>query len=241
MLSSTLPASGGPSLPGKETAMAVFDREQWLAYFRQKPNISTACEELSLQPQGISVMIDIMGTDRSSVKFNCEKAVRALSETRADLVYPYFDRLAGLLSCDNNFIRWGAIQTIANLVSVDVENRYERIHEKYFSLVRSDTMVTAANVIGGSWKIVLAKPGLESDITERLLDAASHSYLYRGAPSPECSLVVAGHLIDCFDRYFHFSTKQDRILAFVAAYMNSPRKAVVKKAIAFLKKHAHAV
>ncbi len=219
--------------------MAIRDREQWLEYFRQKPSVGAACEELILQPQGVPMLIDIMGSDRSSVKFACEKAIRTLSETRTELVYPYFDKLAELLSCDNNFIRWGAIRTIANLASADGGNRYVGIHEKYFSLVRSDDMVTAANVIGGAWKIVLAKPELESDVTERLLAAAGHSYLYLGEPSPECSRVVAGHLVDCFDRYFHLSSQQDRILAFVTAQINSPRKAVAKQAAAFLKKHAN--
>jgi len=194
-------------------------------------------EVLKEEPRRIEELIEKINRDKSSGKFFLEKSVRLLSEREPNLVYPYFSEIAELIQSPNNFIKWGAIITISNLIAVDEENRFEALFEEYFSLLNSDSMITAGNVAGNAWKFAMQNPKWESEITERLLKVKENTYLYKGEPSPECKNIMLGHVLGCFDRYYEISTLQEKMIAFAESEVNNSRKSVARKAQAFLKNH----
>jgi hypothetical protein len=161
-----------------------------------------------------------------------------VSERHPEFVYPYFEEVAALIESPNSFIKWGAIITLSNLAAVDTENKFASVYEKYFDLIAADAMVTAGNVVGNAWKIILSKPEYEQDITRRLMRIPENIYLHKGEPSPECRNILCGHAIDCFDKYFELAHDKNGILAFASAQTHNPRKQVAKKAAIFLEKHA---
>ncbi len=112
-------------------------------------------------------------------------------------MYPYFDEAANLIHDSNSFIKWGAIITLSNLIAVDDDDRFATIYEKYFDLIDSESMITAANVIGNAWKIIKKNPIHENDITRRMLRVSENTYLNKGLPSAECKNVLIGHVVDC--------------------------------------------
>ena len=182
-------------------------------------------------------LLETMKTDKGSGKFTCEKTLRAISENDPQLVYPYFDDVADLMDNPNSFIKWGAITILANLASVDKDHKFPLIYDKYFNLIRSDSMITAATAAGNAWKVVLAYPEMEKDITERLLQVEHLTYLNKGEVSPECQRILCGHVMDCFDKYFDQSEGQQKILEFVRGLTTSERKSVAAKAKKFLSRH----
>jgi len=112
------------------------------------------------------------------------------------LIYPYFNFLVKLLDSENNFLKWGAIITIVNLYIVDSKNHFEKIFNNYYAPVKGRMMVTAANIVGNSWKIAQAKPKLSDRIVDEILKIEKVKYRYKGELSPECNNVVCGHAID---------------------------------------------
>lgn len=213
------------------------ERDALIDSLKRKPDLEGFSLEVMADPAMIGMLLEIISTDTGSVKFYCDKVVRFVSERNPSLVYPYFNDIAELIDSPNNFVKWGAILTISNLLSVDDENRFEMIYDRYLSLLNSETMVTAANIAGNAWKIVRKHPGWEKDITQRLLKIEGNTYLYKGEPSPECRNIMFGHMLDCFDRYFDLSTSKEKMIGFAESQRNNPRKTVARKAEAFLKKH----
>ena len=116
------------------------------------------------------------------------KVVRKISEQKAELIYPYFEEIVFWLRQPNSFIKWDGILCLSNLAAVDREDKFTAIYRDYFGLIRDPQMITAANVIGNAWKIVLARPEWELDITARLLEVPDITYLNDGEPSPEVHL-----------------------------------------------------
>jgi len=104
-------------------------------------------------------------------------------------------------------------------------------------LIDSESMITAANVIGNAWKIIKKNPIHENDITRRMLRVSENTYLNKGLPSAECKNVLIGHVVDCFDKYYDVSSNKESITNFVIAQTDNPRPQVSKKAKAFLEKH----
>ena len=213
------------------------EKNQLLEKIQGKPDLEAFVSEVLRQPEYITELFAIIKADPGSAKFYCEKAIRIVSERKPECIYPYFVEVAELIESPNSFIKWGAITTLSNLAAVDTENKFASVYEKYFSLIEADAMVTAANVIGNAWKIILSKPEYEQDITKRMLRIPQNTYLYKGEPSPECRNILCGHAIDCFDKYFELAHDKNGILAFASAQTHNSRKQVAKKATAFLKKH----
>ena len=141
-----------------------------------------------------------------------------------------------MLDSENSFLKWGAIVTLSNLAAVDSADKFAQIFDKYYSLVCGPNMVSAANVVGNSWKIARAKPDLSDAIVDEVLKLQTAEFLHKGGLSPECRSVVAGHAIDSFARFFDLITDKKKVIAFVRRQLESPRSSVRKKAAKFLRR-----
>ena len=188
-------------------------------------------------PKPIPELIEALQVEKGTAKYAYEKVLRLVSERRPELTHSYFDVFAAMLGGDNSFLKWGAIMTVAHLTAVDAENKFEVLFEKYYAPITGPVMVTAANIIGSSARIALAKPGLTERITRQILKVEKAKYERHGRPSPECRNVAIGQAIDAFDQFFDQIENKAAILPFVKRQLMNPRKPVVKKAERFLRKH----
>jgi hypothetical protein len=203
----------------------------------QKKKIERIVDAVIQNPDAIENIIRCLKTEKSSLKFSYEKILRLVSEKSPELIYPYFDDFAGMLNSENNFIKWGAVFTIANLVSVDSENKFEKIFGKYYLPVKGPVMITASNIIKASPKIAFAKPELAEKITAEILKIQKGIYINRGEVSHECKNIVCGQAIDSFTAFLDKIKNKKAVTDFVKDQLNNSRPAVRKKAEKFLKKN----
>jgi len=200
-------------------------------------DIDTIATQLIRNKKRIPLVVEALQVEKSSKKYAYEKVLRFVSERKPELIYPYFNVFAGFLNHDNSFLKWGAIMTLANLVSVDSQNRFEDIFKKYYAPVRGPVMVTAANIIGSSEKIVRSKPMLADPITREILKVEKATFVKKGEPSPECRNVAIGQAIDAFDRIFDQIGSKNQVMNFIKRQLKNTRKQVVKKAERFMHNH----
>lgn len=188
-------------------------------------------------PDLIPELIEGVKAPKGTLRYGYEKVLRHISEQRPNLVYPYFDVYVELLDHDNSFLKWGAILTIANLVAVDAEKRFDKIFRQYYALIAGPAMVSAANVIGSSAKIVSFRPDLAGRITKEILKVEKANYQKHGAPSPECRNVAIGQAIDTVDQVYDSAANKKPILQFAKRQRKNSRTAVAKKAEKFLRRY----
>ena len=201
-------------------------------------DIPAIVDRVIKRPKEIAELIEALKVEKRAVKFSYEKMLRLVSERRPELVYPYFEVFVDLLDSDNSFLKWGVILTIGNLAAVDTDKKFEAIFKKYYSPVSGPTMVTAANIIGSSAKIALAKPELTGRITREILKVEKAKYQRHNEPSPECRNVAIGQAIDSFEKFFEQIDDKKAVIAFVKRQLKNTRKQVAKKAERFIRKHA---
>jgi hypothetical protein len=185
----------------------------------------------------IPALIEALKVEKSAKKFAYEKVLRLVSQKQPALIYPYFDFFCSLLDHDNNFLKWGAILTVANLTVVDTEKKFDALFEKYYAPISGPAMVTAANIIGSSATIARAKPALTDAIKTEILKVEKAKFLLKGSPSPECRNVAIGHAIDTFDELFDQVTDKSGVIAFVKRQRRNTRPQVAKRAEKFIRKH----
>ena len=203
---------------------------------KQKEDIEKIAGRVIKSPPIIKETIEQLKIEKTALKFSYEKILRLISEKSPALIYPYFNDFTGLLNSENNFIKWGVILTVANLTTVDSENKFDKIFRKYYLPVTGQAMITAANIIGSSWKIVSAKPYLTEKIVKEILKVQKAKYMHKGKLSAECKNVVCGQAIDSFTVFFDKIENKKPVIEFIKAQLNNSRPAVRKKAEKFLKK-----
>jgi hypothetical protein len=186
------------------------------------------------EPDWIPGLLSGLRLPRARPRYACEKVLRRVSEQAPALVYPYFEEIAAHLEDRNSFIKWGAILTLANLVAVDAEGRFDRLFDRYFAPVYGPEMITAGNIIGSAPRIARARPELTQRIVALLLRVDTASYVHHGAVSEECGRVVCGHAIDAFAAMAPQIEELAPVVAFVRRQLDSPRPQVRKKAKRFL-------
>jgi len=201
-------------------------------------DIDAIAAQIIKNKRQIPGLVEALQIEKSSRKYAYEKALRRMSEMKPELLYPHFDAFVRMLDNNNSFLKWGAIMTVANLTAVDTKKRFEKIFMKYYAPIRGPVMVTAANVIGSSEKIVRAKPVLADAVTKEILKVEKAGYLNKGEPSPECRNVAIGHAIDAFDQFYDRIGPKSKVLNFVKRQLTNSRKQVAVKAERFIKKHS---
>jgi hypothetical protein len=184
----------------------------------------------------VPVLIDGISSPRPTVKYNCGKVLMDLSAKYPQNLYPYMDEFIKLLESKYRILTWNAIFIIANLAKVDNKQKITSIFDRYFRLLENDYMITVANVVINSGKIVLAQPFLIDRVTRELLsveDIGITPHL-----TEECKRVIIEKTIQTFSLFFGKLEKELKveIYDFVKRQLNSPRDTLRKKAELFLDK-----
>ena len=198
---------------------------------RKETDMEKTVDKVMKKPELLSEVFEGLGSDKARIKYGCVKVLRLISEKKPEILYPRMDFFSDLLDSNNNFLKWGAIHTIANLVAADSERRFEVIFDKYFAPIPGPELIPAGNVIGGAAKIALAKPELSDRIAKEMLKVEKAKY-----QTAECRNVAMGHAIKSFDLFFDQIKDKEPVIKLIKKQLKNTRNATRKKAEKFLKK-----
>lgn len=165
------------------------------------------------------------------IRYNCHKILTKISEENPNQLYSKWNYLEDLLNSPNNYHKLIAIELIANLTKVDVDNKFDAIFETYYSIINSEKTMVAGHLAGVSGKIVKNKPKLQNKITKRLLNIDN---THQGK---QVELIKA-YIIDAFTEYFEEAENKEEIKRFVEQQITSKSPKTRKKAQDFLNTHS---
>lgn len=150
-------------------------------------------------------LLRALDAPEARVRFASSKALRILSESEPQALYPYFERLAKQLDSENSFLRWDATRTLANLACVDKEERVDALLDRLLAPISGPQMIGAATSIASAANIALAKPCLADRIAAAILRVRNARY-----QTDECCHIAAGHAIESLGRFLHLVKIADR-------------------------------
>jgi len=148
------------------------------------------------------------------------------------VLYPKLDFFVAQLDNENNFLRCGAIDIIANLCRADSTHHFEIFFSKYFSSLHSHKMISAANTIKASSVIAKAKHNLIEKIAEEIMSVEREDF-----ETSECNHIVIGQAIKTLNELFPQLKSKKPVFEFVHRQLNNNRAATRKKAELFIKKN----
>jgi hypothetical protein len=178
----------------------------------------------------VADLIEYLSSDKAVIKYKSLKVLMHLSEHKPSILYSKWDFLIRLLENENTFMRAGGVNMIANLTKVDSKKKFEKIFDKYYSLLEDKSMINAANIAARSGFIAKTKPNLADKITDKLIniDKTHHS--------SECKNIIKGKAILSFEEYIGEYENKEKIINFVKKELKNTRPATRKKAEKILKK-----
>jgi len=182
----------------------------------------------------LPIVLDGIMSPKPTIRYSCGSVLMELSEKHPSKLYPYMDRFIALLDSKHRISVWNAMAIVANLTAVDIDGKFEKNFNKYYSFLNSEYMVTVANVVGNSERIVSNKPHLADKIMTELLKVQN----LKTTPhiSNECKLVIAQHTIKTFTTLIKYAQNRKTLIGFAQKHKNSTRTSLRKEAQKFLKK-----
>lgn len=201
----------------------------WLSFIENKNAKPEAVAELALKDEKVlQELLDGVLSKKDTVRQNSFQALNLLSEKYPERLYGKWDFFADLIVKGNSFHKYIAIYVIANLTAADAENKFEKLFDAYYGLLSDESIIPAAHAALSSGKIALAKPKLQPEITNRLLDIDNVVRRHKD--------LVKASAIEAFDAYFEKNKDKTRIMEFVKAQLNCESPKTRKRAKEFLKK-----
>ncbi|UCF11738.1 MAG: hypothetical protein JSW06_06715 [Thermoplasmatales archaeon] len=118
----------------------------------------------------LSELFEDILSKEDAIRFNNFKTLLLLSEDPPELLYPHWNYFQDLLSNNNNYQKLIAIRLIAILTRIDTENKFEKIFDEYYDMLKGERTMTAGHLTTTFGKIAKAKPKLQSRITNKQLN-----------------------------------------------------------------------
>ena len=181
-------------------------------------------------PSFVPTLISSLAAKDSS-KYAYAKALNLLSASHPNLLYPHFDYFVGLLNSRYKILKWNAIFILANLTTVDVEHKFDGVFDEYYHHLWDGDLITAANIVGASGKIAVARPDLRDKITSEILKVDVIPL-----PTTECREIARGKALLAFTEYSASLDENNFVNGFIQRCLQSRRPATRKKAEGLLKK-----
>ena len=172
--------------------------------------------------------LDGVLSKKDVIRQNSFQTLNLISKNHPNRIYNRWGFFANLIRGGNSFHKYIAIWIIANLTKADPENKFEKLFDDYYGLLGDKSVIPAGHVAAKSGIIALAKPELQGQITNRLLNIDNIVQRHK-------DLVKAG-AIEAFNVYFEKSKDQGKIIEFVKAQLNCESPKTRKIAKKFLEK-----
>jgi hypothetical protein len=177
-------------------------------------------------------LISGLQASEARIKYGSNKVLIIISEKNPAVLYPKLDFFINQLDNENNFLKWGAIEIIANLCRVDSAHHFENIFAKYISPIHGHHMITAANTIKAASKIAGIKHNLAEKIAQEILNVENADY-----ETTECNNIVIGQAIATLNNLFPQLKSKRPVFEFVQRQLKNKRPATRKKAETFIRKN----
>lgn len=191
-------------------------------------NVETMAKEALKDEKILSELMGNLKTRNETVRYNSSKVLNLLSEKNPEVLYPKWDYFVELLITGHTYWKLSVIPLLANLARIDAKNKFEEIFEKFFGLLNDRSMIPAVWIAANSGKIAKAKPGLQTRITDELLNVDQTHH------DPERRDLIKAGAIESFAEYFGESKDQKKILEFVKKQLECKSPKTRKLAKEFL-------
>lgn len=112
---------------------------------------------------GIAATFELLFDKNNNIAYKALQELQKISE-ETDKVYPYMDRLGGMMDSDNSYIRTRGLTLLAYNAKWDKDNKIDEIIDSYLKHITDAKPITARQCIKLLPMIAKSKPDIKDDI-----------------------------------------------------------------------------
>lgn len=199
----------------------------------KNPDLNQIQTWLIVNPEEIPFLIENLKSNDDLLRHNAFLLTQKLARENGQLLYPFWQLLAEMLSDSNNFFRSIAIHILAKLCAVDQENQFELIKDDYFALLLSGCIMTIRTIVLSIPTIFLSKPALRPDLLERLFHIEKYVNVL-----PERVDLIKNDILITFESIRVAVSDKNQMLTFAKNAMDAQSPKTKNQAKRFLKKYS---
>jgi hypothetical protein len=128
-----------------------------------------------LTPKDIQQLIDTLTEKDDKLRYNAFLLLQAHSK-EAPTVYPHWDTLAEKLDSDNSYQRSLGIMLIAENIRWDIDNKFKKSRNKFFTCCNDEKFITARQTIQALTTITNITSKYDQEIKETLTKTEFSGY-----------------------------------------------------------------
>ena len=178
----------------------------------------------------ISEAMNDLDSNQEKIRNKAFNILLPISEKNPEYLYSEWERIIKILRKNEVSNKYVAIHLIANLVKIDHENKFEKIFNEFYDLIRHESPVVSPHIAEKSGKIIQAKPHLQKNIIEILLATDKKSRCRHKE-------LLKSYVISGFDACFSNIENKQEVLNFVERQIKSESPKTRKMAKDFLNKY----
>jgi len=150
------------------------------------------------------------------VYYHCFYLVSDASLKQPKLFYNYWDEIYNLLEHENSYHRDFGLIILANLASVDNENKFEGIINEYLELLHDEKIMTAETCVKNCFIVASVKTELCDMIVNRLLELEGKNYY----PEKQMALMMS-FVIEGFELIIEIYSEKTKLIKFANRHLTS--------------------
>jgi len=178
----------------------------------------------------ISEAMNDLDSNREKIRNKAFNILLPISENNPEYLYPEWEQIVKVLRKEEVSNKYVAIHLIANLVNTDRENKFEKIFDEFYNLIRHESPVVSPHIAEKSGKIINAKPHLQKNIIKILLTTDKTSRCRHKE-------LLKSYVISGLDACFAVIESKEQVLDYVEKQLNSESPKTRKTAKEFLNKY----
>jgi hypothetical protein len=200
------------------------------ALHEEQSDIGALAKMVTGNGEAVKLVIDGLTFPVETYRYNCNRLIVKVAEIAPCDVYPYWDRLAGLLESSNTYHRCSAINVLPHLIPADGMSKFDVIFAKYFGRLDDESVIPPCYVARNCPVIASHRPDLLRRMVKELLaiDATHHK---QGRKD-----LIKADIILALDQLYDRVENQPEVLRFVEAQLDCSSPKTRKAAKAFLEK-----
>lgn len=129
--------------------------------------VELAKEEVMTVPALIEIFLD----DDYANSLWAQQVLESISKENPKILYPFFEYVAKGLDNKNSFLAWNTWKILAKLLSVDSDNKFELVKERFYNALLKHNLPEFSIVCDCAVFVFYSKP----DEQEKLLDIMKKS------------------------------------------------------------------
>lgn len=159
-------------------------------------------------------LMDGVRSKDNTIRQNSFKILQVIAEKEPEFLYPHWDYFQEMLSSSNGYHQYIAIYILAILTSTDTDNKFEKIFDDYFGILKGEKAMTASHVAINSWIIAQNKPELKSQVIGILMNI---DQIHRGKQKE----LIKAYAIESLRKIDPDEEDQEKIMDFVKSQLDS--------------------